>query len=111
MKDCQTKAQTLPFDRDLGDSVLIVAVEMNLVVPCSETDVAISHGDFTVSCLQLGSMVESNPETGCQNTYCCTSIVTMSSVVKGSYERIGVVDFLEDFDIFNGATVVELSLV
>jgi hypothetical protein len=111
MKDCQAKAETLLFDQDFEDSILITAVGMHLDVPWSETGAAVRHDDSTVYCLRLGSMVESDPEIGCQNTYCCTLVVTASSVVKGSYERIGVVDFLEDLDIFNGATEVELSLV
>jgi hypothetical protein len=111
MKDCQTKDETLLFDRDVEDSILITAVGMHLDVPCSETGAAISHDDSTVYCLQLGNMVESDPKNGCKNTYCCTLVVTASSVVKGSYERIGVVDFLEDLDVFNGATEVQFSLV
>ncbi|TVY58547.1 hypothetical protein LCER1_G003830 [Lachnellula cervina] len=108
----------LIFDQDLGDTVLITAIKMDLDSPWIKMCVDDSS---LVYCLVVGSSVKGDvlmdskgkPDwsTNHESSYLCTLVLKRSTRIGNCFERLGVLDVEKERGIFVDAKEEVFDLV
>jgi hypothetical protein len=100
----------LILETDVGDAVLVTALYFAPDIPGTLGEI-VEESTYEVTCLQVGSMEEKEPEPNSPEVYYCMLILRASNDSPGAWERVGVLDMMENIGINRNSLVREFKLV